>query len=362
MLPSYNDDNLIIPIKLNDMSYMSYIRRKLANIHSRFNDYRNIVWPILRWKFTNRKSVFLIYTPTHGNLGDHAIAQAETIMLNSLGVKFYEIPGSTLYLLNDRKILYIFNNSTILINGGGYLGTLYKEDDNIIRKIIQTNKHSKILFFPNTLFFDDEKYLTDTANIFNRHKRLVLYVRESISYNKYKKWFLNIKLAPDVVLSMKKQNDASNRNGILLCLRHDFEKTRDSIEDDILQDFSRKHFGNDIELTDMYRDITIPLNRRNALLDNMYNLFLSKELVITDRLHGAIFSVITSTPCIIINSKSHKLEGTYNDWLSDFTNIQFCNNIAYIETCYSKIKPSEYFPNITLWNGLKDDILFWINV
>ena len=54
--------------------------------------------------------------------------------------------------------------------------------------------------------------------------------------------------------------------------------------------------------------------------------FASARMVITDRLHGMIFAAITQTPCIVLDSLSHKLRGCY-EWLSELDYIRFVDNI-----------------------------------
>ena len=49
--------------------------------------------------------------------------------------------------------------------------------------------------------------------------------------------------------------------------------------------------------------------------------FSQAELVITDRLHGMIFSAITSTPCIAMDNLSRKVSGGY-EWLKYLEYIQ----------------------------------------
>ena len=64
----------------------------------------------------------MIFTPEHANLGDHAIAYAESILLKKAGINYYEITGKKLYELEQYGYLSILNHATILINGGGNLG------------------------------------------------------------------------------------------------------------------------------------------------------------------------------------------------------------------------------------------------
>jgi len=58
----------------------------------------------------------------------------------------------------------------------------------------------------------------------------------------------------------------------------------------------------------------------------MLNDFSSSKLVVTDRLHGMVFSAITETPCIVINSLSPKVEGCY-EWLKDLDYICFASSV-----------------------------------
>lgn len=48
-------------------------------------------------------------------------------------------------------------------------------------------------------------------------------------------------------------------------------------------------------------------------------------LVITNRLHGIIFSAITETSCIVVNSLSHKIAGCY-EWLQGCSYIRFADD------------------------------------
>ena len=51
------------------------------------------------------------------------------------------------------------------------------------------------------------------------------------------------------------------------------------------------------------------------------------KLLITDRLHGMIFAVITNTPCIAFANKSGKVKGVYN-WISkDNDYVKFANSV-----------------------------------
>ena len=93
-------------------------------------------------------------------------------------------------------------------------------------------------------------------------------------------------------------------------------------------------------------------------MDNNYNLFINDlnqcefevskqlkiisehELVITDRLHGMIFSVITKTSCIAIKNNNYKISSSY-EW---FKNLEYIKMIR-DNDLNEFIKLIQYFKN-----------------
>ena len=65
--------------------------------------------------------------------------------------------------------------------------------------------------------------------------------------------------------------------------------------------------------------------------------FAASELVITDRLHGMIFAAVTETPCIVLNSRSHKIRGCY-EWLKKLGYIRFLNDINHVPDVMEALK------------------------
>ena len=61
--------------------------------HKLFNEQRKEYKKIFR---DNPNTVFLLLTPEHGNIGDHAIAFSETSFISHLGLKYIEITGRKL--------------------------------------------------------------------------------------------------------------------------------------------------------------------------------------------------------------------------------------------------------------------------
>ena len=57
----------------------------------------------------NPKTVFLLMTPEHDNIGDHAIAKAETDFLKKQGINYIEVTSKRLSEMSWANHLDVFN-------------------------------------------------------------------------------------------------------------------------------------------------------------------------------------------------------------------------------------------------------------
>lgn len=312
----------------------------------------------------NPQSVFLVLTPEHGNLGDHAIAQAETSILKKLEINYIEITGRKLEEMKWADHLGVMNGFPILINGGGNLGTLWMDVEQLQREIIRKNPKSSIVILPNTIFYEKSEWgqeeLIKSIQIFNRHKCLKICAREKASYDFMKPIYRDVRLVPDMVLSLKRDENRFERKGCLLCLRGDCEKTRTQDQDEMIRQQAKLLFGDQVSDTDMIANGSVPVEERKNALNAKFSQFSRAELVITDRLHGMIFCAITGTPCIVVDSKSPKVRGCY-EWIKHLDYIRFADNVSDIEQEYNKIPKSEHvYDNTHLkhyYDKLAQDIL-----
>lgn len=303
-------------------------------------------------KNSSVKRLFIIGSPIHGNLGDHAIIEAELKFINDLELdyKIVEIP-TCLYNVYSNQIYKNLNkDDIIIISGGGWLGDLWIHNEVMVREIISNTHENKVVIFPQTMFF------TDTTNgtierkisqkIYSEHPNLYFFVREKNSYEYAKKHNFvqdgeKLFLVPDIVLYTKlKQNTIKNAN-VLLCFRKDIEsvKSREKSIGEFLK--QNKH---DFDITDTVLPHNIKLNERTKYLNEKYNEFSKYSMVITDRLHGMIFAAITGTKCIAFDNKTKKVEGVYT-WIKNLKNINFVKDDEEFKKIFLKLlnQPSENY-------------------
>ncbi|MFY0782320.1 polysaccharide pyruvyl transferase family protein [Peribacillus simplex] len=293
-----------------------------------------------RFSNINKPKVFLMLAGDYGNLGDIAITQAQKEFIKKTLPEHHivsiNLKDTYKMIRTIKKIIRPVDLITII--GGGNMGDLYEGFENLRRNIISSFPNNKIISFPQTIDFSNTKNgarsFEKTIKLYSRHSNLHLFARESTSYDIMKKSFPNtmVSLIPDIVLSLnvsKKQE--STRDGIILCLRDDSEaQLKSDTKQNIISTIKNKFNNVSFQDTHIGRDGD-SISSLNEEFNNLLEKFSNSELVITDRLHGMIFCVITGTPCIVMPNSNHKITGTYNDWLKDVEYICLMTEIKDID-------------------------------
>lgn len=272
--------------------------------------------------------LILIDTPNHINLGDHAIAIAEKQFLHDNFGEKRVCEFSQEEYKNFKKIIRkkIKINDTILIHGGGFIGTLWMSEEKIFLDILDTFKKNKILIMPQTVFFSSDvkgnKERLKVENAILKCKDLTICLREKKSYelllNRFDLRNTKICLMPDIVTYLKIELPILKRKGILLCLREDLEGIV-SIEE-IKQVVEKS--GKEYSFTNTVVEQHFPFSEREDMVRNKLIEFSSAELIITDRLHGMLFAALSNTPCLALDNVSGKVRGVY-EWIRKLDYVDF---------------------------------------
>jgi pyruvyl transferase EpsI len=135
-------------------------------------------------------------------------------------------------------------------------------------------------------------------------------------------------LSPDLVTYLDDLLPSNNnqRKGALFLLRKDGEKslefkTRNQFISSIQKEYNKYDISDTNFLQLSINSITESKEEVSMILKNISKY----EIVITDRLHGMIFSVITKTSCIVIKSYNHKISSSYN-WFKHLDYIKLLNS------------------------------------
>jgi len=263
-----------------------------------------------------RKIIYAL-TPSPGlrNVGD----QAQALAIRKWFCKHFG-DRPVLELNKDEVYRYALSLSKItgkddliFLHSGGNLGDKGLWSERARRLIVANLPDNRIISLPQTIFFSDsdtgKEELRRSRDIYSRHKDLVLLARDERSLSLAREYFpgCRVGLAPDFVLSLGSfPPQAPRGEKVLLCLRNDPE----SVLDETAKKAIEKPLG-DLGRTCDYYDTTIARDiareRREEEFQRMLDIFGRYRLVITDRLHGIIFCVLTQTPCIALKTVDHKI-------------------------------------------------------
>lgn len=311
-----------------------YFLNKLVGKTCVFLDRINIINLLIWIRKTKTCYFYLIDTPTHGNLGDQAIVIAERQFLKKNKISTYELSADALDYKEKLFAKLTPMNRYILVPGGGFLGALWPNEEERFRRIINAFKNHKIIVFPHTVTFDldseaGRNYLKQSQEIYSSHPDLTIFVREHQSYEFMKKYFPSVKciLVPDIVTILNVNLKSQNRDGILLCLRADLEKSITNSEVfKIEQTLKAKYPNENLEYTDTVVPYNIPAAYRKREVNKKLQQFSKAKLVITDRLHGMVFSALMGTPCIALGNINGKVKNVY-EWIKHNEYIKFVDDM-----------------------------------
>ena len=291
-----------IPSKIYESKQRTSFKKKIVNV-----------------KTSNRNIIFLFCAPTHSNLGDQAQLMCWLKLFKEWYPNYEVITVSTKYrdFYTLRLIRDVIKRNDKIFIHSGYLIFDPHPELPFILDVIRAFYDHPITILPQTINLMGEWYRRIVARQFTAHTNLTLICRDEISLKYAEELFPNIKLKlmPDVVTFLIGDKDFVydnyNRNGIMLCVRNDREKLYTSDQIDI---FKKRFKGLKVDQSDT--TINLPIwvweKKRELLIRDVIEQFSHYKVIITDRYHGTIFSLIANTPVIVLSSTDHKLSSGVN--------------------------------------------------
>jgi len=300
----------------------------------------------IRWKREARRLISPLHPPDdfppeaprlivalaadYANLGDVAITRAV--------VRFagHHLPSHRPYLLCAGHLFHdlrgvaraVDKDDVVAIVGGGNMGDRYADLEEARCHVVTAFRSGRVVSFPQSFDFSDTPVgrhaLARSAAAYASHPRLHLFARERESFRRMRRAFpaCQVGLAPDIVFSLDLCSSPSRDLPLLICLRDDSETRLEATHKSAVIEALRSHVP-DALITDTivpgprlgYRDY-------ERHLDALWREFARARCVVTDRLHGLIFSVISHTPCVVIENNNHKIRSTCETWLADSPSIR----------------------------------------
>lgn len=276
--------------------------------------------------------IYYIGIPAHNNLGD----LAQGVCIRRWLKKHYSdkqiIEIETNAFVNTRfsalkhlKEVFDCQNDFIIFQSGYTTTDLGGYADQMHCAVIELLPDAKILMMPQTIFFESEDRKLHTSQVYNSAENMVFLARDRVSFDMAKEMFpdLPVEVYPDIVTTLIGQYQYShNRDGIIFCCRDDSEQYYSNAEISALM--KKCAVFTTVEKTDTTKNIRTSEIVQNAQTHIMNEIerYSKYRLMITDRYHGTIFSLVAGTPVIIIKTTDHKVttgaewfKGVYDDYV-----------------------------------------------
>lgn len=292
------------------------------------------------------RNFLLLCTPTHGNLGDQAIALAEMDFLKKENLSYFEVTAEDLDGLSTIYSKFSQKKQKILVHGGGFLGSIWKKEELRFRMIIRSFPHKKVIVLPQTITFDMNtesgcSFFHESYLVYKSNQNIVFFLRDENSFKFTTEYMPDLKTyyVPDIVLSYKwnMKKDLKRKN-VLFLKRSDIEKKLSNYEDEEIKESIKSAYGDsDLLYSDTCLDLMIfPFLRKKVVFKKLKEI--SKyELVFTDRLHGMIFAFITNTPCLAMDNINGKVKATY-EWIKESGSVIFVEKLSDLNPALNTIK------------------------
>ncbi|MEJ1935400.1 polysaccharide pyruvyl transferase family protein [Nostoc sp. NIES-2111] len=298
-------------------------------------------------------NIVFIDPPDHPNVGDSAIFLGEIDFLRRA------VPTANMlyfdrHSFSDAALPIIERADLIFLHGGGNFGDIWPSHHRLRMSILSQFPHKRIVQFPQSIHFQDEATLSETARLIEKASQFTLLTRDVYSMQYAEQRFqCRIKLCPDMAFAMKEIRRKRAIVRYLCLLRTDKEvATNHQAVISALSEEEQRY-----ELVDWLSEQNTVTKRADKLMRKIYrrssdamylaghlafrareryarsrlgvgiSLLSRGETVITDRLHGYIISTLLDIPSLVFDSYDGKIFSFHRTWMHDSPKARIMTSI-----------------------------------
>jgi len=314
-------------------------------------------WKITRELLSNETGPIVLWNPSTGpNIGDNLIGFGEKMLLervshkelsmccaNACGRKERTLHNTTAH--PTRCDATFFSKSgfgkgqggAVVLQGGGNWGDLYPTQEKrlkVLHMLADCCSDVLVVSFPQGIFYTDEKRMAKEALVFNKvfqkfRRRPVLLWRDRESADLGAKLYhaaQNVR-TPDFALTIKPLSprrvahttasiDLLIAKGKTIISQFEYEDSMKSILDMMPLKYPSITFK-----TSMNWDLAFDLGLMSSTWtgsdfwenrkDTAMNLLGKFSIIVTDKMHMAITSMLMNKPCVYVDNAYHKINRTF---------------------------------------------------
>ena len=301
------------------------------------------VFVINKSKLSSKRRIFLIGSEDFKNIKDHHIAISIKEYLQSIfpDYSMIEITASEYKTVRRLLSFIIRRRDLVCLPGGGNIAVASPLTEYIRRDVMKKYRTNRMVIFPQSIHYASSEegmlQLGKDQSLIKKCKHLTLCVREPSSYELAKQYFdCKVVLTPDIVLFTKEEHRYHfERMGAMLLLHNDREGTLSRNEIISVENIVRQ-YTKTLRYNHMILNSDISVFDRREVVASFLQKIATAELVITDHLHGMIFSAITHTPCIALSSSEEEIAGVY-EWISKLGFVKVIRRISELEEAIREV-------------------------
>lgn len=296
-------------------------------------------------------SVAVLDYPNNSNVGDSLIWLGEIAYLESRKIPIRYV--SDLHNHNSQSLRKALEKSSvILMHGGGNFGTLWPQVQASRLQVLNDFPGVSVIQMPQSIHFNDDRVLEETKQAIRQHGSFTLVVRDQPSYDLASSQFdCKVFLCPDMAFFIGSiaSNKHSDYDRFILS-RTDHEKSNNWIDD-----LPRLGSGVSIDLNDWLdqgfserllsriqrhtSSLRLQLDPSNTGLLKLWNVLAQARLargkallergqvVISDRLHVHILSILLNKPHVLIDNSYGKLGNLHKAWTMPYKGVKFVTDL-----------------------------------
>jgi len=296
-------------------------------------------------------SVCLLDYPNNSNVGDSLIWLGSTAYLRSRDVAMRYVCDLENYdPTRIKKALP--HQPVILLNGGGNFGTLWPAVQKLRLQVLRDFPGVPVVQLPQSLHFDNDAAIEEAAAVIRAHGNFTLLVRDQPSYELATQRFqCVVKLCPDMAFFIGPlQDERKAPYDRFILARTDREQKSnwlaplEQLKPQLslrISDWLHLGWRESIyfRLEKYSAGLRRAIDKDNLLLLTLWNalsaarllrgaeLLTSGRVVIADRLHVHILSILLDKPHVLIDNSYRKLGNLHDAWTAGFTGVKFVSDL-----------------------------------
>lgn len=300
---------------------------------------------VLREALGGADRVALVNFPNHGNPGDPAIWLGTRRLLDRLGV---DVAHSTAWWDFDPAALRRrVGDAPVVLNGGGNFGDLYAGQQSTRERALRELRDNRVVQAPQSIMFRDPARAEEVAGLIAAHGGVRLIVRERLSVERAKDQLgVDPLLSPDHALALGPwERTAPVTEQILWLARRPGDPEYVDHGEPDEPDVRRVEWLEGVEDAQATWDrkgrAALTLNVRahaawdagarwphllhravertypplaHRWVDRGRAMLSGARIVVTDKLHGHLFCVLTGIEHVVLDNSYGKVSGTLDAW------------------------------------------------